>query len=99
RGADDFVGYPVDLFLFVPGTIRIEFHVESSSQHFSREFLGVVACGFLTFAERVVFAQIPISVAVRRDGDPDTGSQKAVWLARRIFRYYGKNHFTVVEIL
>src|SRR4029079_11983786 len=42
-GADDLVGDAINLFLLVPGTVRVELHVQGGGQHLSGQLFGVIA--------------------------------------------------------
>ena len=50
-GADDFVGDAVNLFFLVPGSIRIEFHVERGGEHLRGQFFSIFAGNVVGFAD------------------------------------------------
>src|SRR5215470_16513677 len=66
-GANDLVGDPVDLLLFVPRFIGIEIHVERRGKHLSGQLFRVFAGLFVSLAERVVLAQIAVGAPIGGD--------------------------------
>jgi hypothetical protein len=90
--ADDLVGYPVNLFFLVPGTIGVEFDVERGGQHLGSEFFCVVTGGVFSLSERVVFAEIAVGVAVGGNGHANARRQEAVRLVGGILGHDGKDH-------
>src|SRR5581483_10974521 len=51
RGAHDLIRDPVDFLLLIPRPVRIEFHIERGSEHFRRQFLGVITGSLFFLAE------------------------------------------------
>ncbi len=97
RRAHDLVRDAVDFFLLVPRPIRIEFHVQRGGEHFRRQFFSVFAGRVFGFAERVMFAQVAVGVAVRRNSHSDTGGQQAMRFMGGILRHHGKHDFTRMQ--
>src|SRR3984893_18413185 len=92
-GADDLVRDTIDLFLLVPGTVGVEFDVESGGQHLGSEFFGIVTGRGLGLSERVVLAEVAVCITIGGDSHTNAGRQQAVRFVGRVFGHDGKNHF------
>src|SRR5713226_7381331 len=58
--ADDFIRNAIDLFFFVPRQIWIEFHVQSSREHFRRELFRIFAGDFFALAEGMMLREVAV---------------------------------------
>src|SRR5215469_16990247 len=98
HGANDFIRNAVDLFLFVPRQIGIEFDVQRRRQHFRRELFGVFAGHFFRFAEGMMLGKVAVHRLIRRKAQANAGGDQPVRFARLIFADYCKRDLTRLQM-
>src|ERR1700676_4626361 len=99
HGADDLVGDAVDLFFFVPGKIRIKFHVQGGREHFGGELFSVFAGDFFGFAEGLLRGEMAVNGFVRRKGQADAGGDQTVRLFGGILADDGESDLAGADVL
>ena len=90
---------PIDLFLFVPALVGIEIEPERRGEHLRRELLGVVPGDILALAEAVVLREVPVQLAVTRDGHADGRRDQPVRLTRRRLGHDDEGDLSVLQAL
>ncbi len=78
----DFSGHLEDLLSFLPGDVRIELDAQRCGQHLRGEVFGVLTRLLVGFAVSMVFGEIAIGPAIRRNRQPDGRGHQPIPLVR-----------------
>jgi len=96
---NDLVREAVDLLLLVPGTVGVELNVQSGSEHLGSKFFRIFPGGVFGLTEGMMFAEIPVGIAIGGYCNPNRGCQQAMRFTSGVLGHDCKDDFSWMKVL